>query len=200
MDYIGPDTEQAGWRDLFQLLHGYEGDRWFEDVIWPWINRHPEAILELREIGQPDRRHARIRVHPGQYGALEGMYALSRVLDVRIAAFQPVNDDPRLLNWSTGRPWWTGRLPDRSALSTLAAAAGWTRVAEDDFRPFFHEIVAVEPAEDPNAHPELVAEVWPGFLAGSLMLVRAGVVARRGRRHGSAGRFQVQDVLGLVAA
>jgi hypothetical protein len=180
MDYIGPDTEQARWRELFEVLHGYEGDRWSDEVIGPWIDRHPETVRELREIGQPDCRHARPRAHPGHYGPLEGMYALSRVLDVLIAAFQPVNDDPALLDWTTGRPWWTGGLPDRSALPALATAAGWARVAEDDFRPFFHEIVAVEPAEDPDADPELVTEVWPGFMAGSMMLVRAGVVVRAG--------------------
>jgi hypothetical protein len=77
-------------------------------------------------------------------------------------------------------PCWTGPLPDRSALPALAAAAGWARVSEDDFCPFFHEIVAAEPAGDPDAGPELLAEVWPGFTAGSLMLVRAGVVVRGG--------------------
>jgi hypothetical protein len=75
------------------------------------------------------------------------MYALGRVLDVLIAPFQPVNDDPALLNWVTGRPWWTGRLPDRSALPALAAAIGCVRISEDEFHPFFHVIVTVEPAE-----------------------------------------------------
>jgi hypothetical protein len=180
MDYIGPDTEQPWWRDLFKVLHGYEGDQWAEEVIWPWTDRHSDTIRELRDIGQPECRRARIRSHPGQYSPLEGMYALSRVLDVLIAPFQPVNDDPALLNWVTGQPWWTGRLPDRPALPALAAAVGCVWISEDDFCPFFHEIVAVEPAEDPDVGPELVTEVWPGFMVGSLMLVRAGVVVRAG--------------------
>jgi hypothetical protein len=46
--------------------------------------------------------------------------------------------------------------------------------------PFFDEIVRVEPAEDPDARAELVSEFWPGFMVGSLMLVRPGVVVRAG--------------------
>jgi hypothetical protein len=68
------------------------------------------------------------------------------VLDVLIAPFQPVNDDPELLNWVTGQPWWTGRLAGRPALPVLAAAAGWTRISGDAFCPFFHEIVTVSPS------------------------------------------------------
>jgi len=30
---------------------------------------------------------------------------MSRVLDVLIAPFQPVSDDPALLNWVTHKPW-----------------------------------------------------------------------------------------------
>jgi hypothetical protein len=179
-EYIGPDTEQWWWRDLFEDLLEYAGDRWTEEAILPWIDRHKETVRELSEIGRPEGRHARIRSHPGKYTPLEALYALGRILDVLIAPFQPVNDDPALLDWGTGRPWWTGRLPDRSALPALAAAGGWTRIGEDAFCPFFHEIVTVEPAEDPDAGPELVTEVWPGFMAGSMMLVRAGVVVRAG--------------------
>lgn len=182
MDYIGPDTDQWRWRDVYWEMHDYEGSQWAADVIEPWIDRHPEVVRELRAIGQPECRRSRIRQYPHEYSPLKGMYALSRVLDVLIAPFQPASDDPALLSWVTGQPWWTGRLPDRKALPALAAAAGWTPVGEDRFRPFFHEIVTVEPADDPDAAPELVTEVWPGFMAGSMMLVRAGVVVRAGAR------------------
>jgi hypothetical protein len=64
MDYIGPDTEQAWWRDLFEELRVYEGDQWAEEVIWPWTDSHPAVIRELRDLGQPDARRARMRSHP----------------------------------------------------------------------------------------------------------------------------------------
>jgi hypothetical protein len=102
------------------------------------------------------------------------------VLDVLISPFQPVDNDPKLLNWVSNKPWWTGRLPNELALPALAAAVGAVRVAEDSFCPFFHEIVAVEPAEDPDSSPEPVGEVWPGYLAGAMLLVRAGFVVHAG--------------------
>jgi len=105
---------------------------------------------------------------------------MSRVLDVLIAPFQPVSDDPALLNWVTHKPWWTGRLASEQALPALAAAVRAVRIAEDRFSPFFHEIVAVDSADDPDSPPQLVSEVWPGYLAGALLLVRAGVVVRAG--------------------
>jgi hypothetical protein len=71
-------------------------------------------------------------------------------------------------------------LPDTEALLALAAAIDGTLIARERFHPFFHEIVAVSPADDPDAGPELVDEVWPGFLVNSLLLVRAGVVVRAG--------------------
>lgn len=179
-DDIGPDTGQWRWRELFDALHEYQGDQWAGEVTGPWADRHLDVIRELRAIGEPECRRARIRSSPDCYSPLQGIYALSRVLDVLIAPFQPVNGDPALLNWVTGRPWWTGRLPDQSVLPALAATAGWTRISEDGFCPFFHEIVAVEPASDPDARPELVREVWPGYLTGSLLLVRSGVVVRAG--------------------
>jgi hypothetical protein len=38
------------------------------------------------------------------------------VLDVLIAPLQPVSNDLAVLNWVTGKPWWTGRLADLTAL------------------------------------------------------------------------------------
>jgi hypothetical protein len=180
MNEIGPETHQMLWRDLLGALDAYRGDLWSDHLILPWASRHFEVLEELREIGKPEYRQARVVPGPDRRTALEGMYALSRVLDVLIAPYQPVNDDPALLNVVSGKPWWTGRLPDAEALLALAAAIDGTLIAQEHFHPFFHEIVAVLPADDPDAPPELIDEVWPGFLVNSLLLVRAGVVVRAG--------------------
>jgi hypothetical protein len=180
MDQIGPDTEQMKWRDLFGALQAYQGDWWSDELILPWASSHFEVLEELRAIGQPQYHQARVGPGTDRRTALEGLYALSRVLDVLIAPYQPVNDDPALLNSVSGKPWWTGRLPDTEALLALAAAIDGTQIAEERFHPFFHEIVAVQPDSDPDAGPVLVDEVWPGFLVNSLLLVRAGVVVRAG--------------------
>ncbi|HEY2508729.1 MAG TPA: hypothetical protein VGI58_19605 [Streptosporangiaceae bacterium] len=116
----------------------------------------------------------------GDYSALEGLYGLGRILDVLAAPYQQANADPALLSWINGKPWWTGRLPSQDALPALARAIGAIRISEQRFHPFFHEISAVEAVGDPQAPIELVAEVWPGYLVGGMLLARAGVIVRAG--------------------
>jgi len=179
---IGPGTEQWQWRGLFWDLMEYQGDDWAGEVIGPWTQQHPDVIAELHAIGAPDNHRARVTWRRGDYSALEGLYGLSRVLNVLAAPYQPANPDPALLSWINGKPWWTGRIPDQDALPAFAAAIGAARIGEDNFHPFFHEITAVQPANDPDAPVELIAEAWPGYLADSLLLARAGVIVRAGTR------------------
>lgn len=179
---IGPGTDQWQWRGLFEALLDYRGDDWADEVIGPWAQQHPDVIAELHAIGAPRNHRARVTWRRGDYSALEGLYALGRVLDVLAAPFQQVNPDPALLSWISGEPWWTGRIPDRGALPAFAAAVGAARIGEENFHPFFHEITAVELASEPDAPVELVAEVCPGYLAGGLLLSRAGVIVRAGAR------------------
>jgi hypothetical protein len=177
---IGPGTGQWQWRGLFEELLAYEGDDWAGDVIDPWAQQHPDVIGELHAIGAPSNHGARVAWRRGDYSALEGLYVLGRVLDVLASPYQPVNQDPALLSWISGTPWWTGRIPGQGALPAFAEAIGVARISEEKFHPFFHEISAVEPASDPHAPVELVAEVWPGYLADSLLLARSGVIVRAG--------------------
>ena len=88
MDEIGPDSDQMRWRDLFGALQAYRGDRWSDDLILPWASRYFEVLEELRAIGQPEYHRARVAPGSGRGTALEGLYALSRVLDVLIALTQ----------------------------------------------------------------------------------------------------------------
>jgi hypothetical protein len=71
--YIGPDTNQFAWRDLYYDLLDYEGDRWPEQVIWPWADGNSATIRELHEIGRPECRMARIRQSPGQVQSPRGL-------------------------------------------------------------------------------------------------------------------------------
>jgi hypothetical protein len=104
--------------------------------------------------------------------------ALSRVLQLLAAPLQP-GDGPE----HTG---YDGPLPERSAYVRFAAAIGLTPIGEDAFHPFFHEIVAVEQADDPDEPITLLDEVWPGYLLGSLLMQRAGVRVRAGAGHAVA--------------
>jgi hypothetical protein len=112
------------------------------------------------------------------YTPLQALYALTRVLDVLIAPFQQVPQQPE----HGEAPGWTGRLPDESALGTFCREIGGVEITEEAFHPFFHEIVAVQAADDPDQPPVLVREQWPGFLVGSLLLARAGVTVQAGAR------------------
>jgi hypothetical protein len=116
----GRGTVQWQWRGLFQDLLAYDGDDWAGEVISPWAQQHPDVTAELHAIGAPGSHRTRVTRRPGEYSALEGLYALGRVLDVLAAPYQPVNQDPALLNWIDGRPWWTGRIPGQDALKAFA--------------------------------------------------------------------------------
>src|SRR4051794_33620598 len=64
---------------------------------------------------------------------------------------------------------------------------GLSRIAEDAFHPFFHEIADLVPADDPDERVTLLDELWPGYLLGSLLVRRAGVRVRAGAAHAAAG-------------
>ncbi|MBV1850069.1 hypothetical protein [Catellatospora tritici] len=174
------DTNLWEFRNLVLDLRDEAPHGFGDDRLLPWLDEHPEVLAELRELGQPDNHRRRI---PRGDHVLHGLYALSRLVDILIAPYQPGNDDPDLLSWTTKGPWWGGPVPSVGAWTSFHAALGATPIAEDGFHPFFHEIVEVIPDEDPDARPVLVEEVWPGALLGGLVLVRGGVVVRAGGRH-----------------
>ncbi len=173
------------WRALYQHLLEYRGDAWADEVLLPWVEAHPRPVRDLRRIGQPEAMNVAVPNDHDNYTPLQALYVLSRVLDVLIAPFQPEGalplDGPRGASSEVPSPW-TGGVPDHGAYEAFCSALGCAKVSQQRFHPFFHEIVAVQPADDPREPPSLVAEQWPGFLAGSLMLARAGVTVRAGSR------------------
>jgi hypothetical protein len=58
---------------------------------------------------------------------------------------------------------------------------GFDVVTASGFHPFFHEIVAVEAAADPDAACEITSTIWPCLFWGRLLFSRAGVTVRAGR-------------------
>ncbi|WP_062437326.1 hypothetical protein [Herbidospora daliensis] len=86
-----------------------------------------------------------------------------------------------------------GRVIDRlladhlDAYPAFCATLGAERITHPDFHPFFHEVAEVRQSSDPGEPPEIVQERWPGFLLGSLLVSRAGVVVTAGERHLVAG-------------
>ena len=154
---------------------------WGGDVLLPWLEQRPEVLAGLREHGRPGS-HAQ-RIPWEDTVVLPGLYALSRLVDILISPHQPVDDSPALLSWTTDKPWWSGPVPDKDAWPLFARVIGATPIAQDAFHPFFHEIVQVEPADDPDEPPRVVAEHWTGQLLDTLLLVRSGVTVRAGASH-----------------
>ncbi|NUT33247.1 MAG: hypothetical protein HOV79_09250 [Hamadaea sp.] len=176
-------TDSSLWRfrDLVLDVRDTAQPGFGGEVLLPWLERHPEVVAELRDVGRPES-HA--RVVGRDECLLEGLYAVSRLVDILVAPHQPVNGDPAVLSWlSPGHPWWVGPLPSVAAWSSFCGAIGAIAIAEDSFHPFFHEIVAVTPAEDPAQPPTLIDQLWPGALIGGLVLARAGVTVRAGADH-----------------
>ncbi|WP_433375762.1 hypothetical protein ACQPZX_06570 [Actinoplanes sp. CA-142083] len=96
------------------------------------------------------------------------LYAISRAAELLVVSSQPSAER---------RP-----LPPADYRRFITAIGGVVPRA-DAFHPFFHEIVAVEPADDPDAAPELVREWWPPCMAGSMMSLWGGVTVRGGAHH-----------------
>lgn len=62
-------------------------------------------------------------------------------------------------------------------------ALGLRDASTVNFHPFFHEIVAVEPADDNDQPITLVRQHWPPLMLGSMMLSRGGVTVSGGQNH-----------------
>ncbi len=171
------------FRDLFDEALSYRGKRLAEEILLPWVEANPEAVEALHEIGQPESHQVRVIQRPGHYSFAEMLYPLGRLLDFLSGPMQPASEEP--LSTSLDRLWppWSGFWPAPEDLAAFMAALGCSRIVEPVFHPFFHEVVAVESASDPGQQPVLVTELWPGHLAGSMLLLRAGVVVRAGADH-----------------
>lgn len=171
-----PETSLWQLRSLVLRLRDDAPVGWGAAELVPWVEQRPELVGELHGLGGPGAHRRRVGDE-----VRWGLYALSRLVDIVIGPYQPAGDGPGLVAWTTGEPWWSGPAASASAWPALCSVLGATVVAEDRFHPFFHEVVAVEPAADPDEPPSLVAEHWPGALIGGLLPVRAGVTVRAGR-------------------
>jgi hypothetical protein len=170
------DTALGDFRELVLRLRDEASAGWGAEELAPWIEQRPEVVAEVHRLGLAESAQIPLDDEVGW-----GLYALGRLVDIVISPAQPHNDDPELLNWTTGKPWWAGPAPAASAWEALRIGLRCTDVAEDQFHPFFHEIVAVETADDPDETVSLTAEHWAGAFVGTLLLVRAGVTVRAGR-------------------
>lgn len=178
------------FRELFGSISIYEGLKSeglsiYENTLLPWQSQALEAMSVLKSYGSVEAIYW-TKDHPDPcsggdpqryYTCLEHLYALSRVSDLLLLAFEPVRNP-----WSNyGEPeevWLPPiRLDERNE---WLRSLGMQRADQPTFHPFYHEIVEVEQAPDSDEPISLVETLWPGFLLGHMLFCRAGVRVRGG--------------------
>ncbi|MFF7984521.1 hypothetical protein ACFZDK_36325 [Streptomyces sp. NPDC007901] len=168
---LGTDGPPDG-RGLFEAVYAHEGPGVNGAVIEPWLGRFGDeyrariaSAVRSAVLAEPDRE------------ALWELYALSRVSDILLLAFQP-----------PGRRPWDGPEQAPDEYLGLFTRLGMVPFAESAvFDPFLHEIVEVEQAADPDEPIAVTAVVWPGLWLGPVLFSRAGVRVRAGTRHAERG-------------
>ncbi|GII52655.1 hypothetical protein Pth03_10440 [Planotetraspora thailandica] len=168
------------WRALYMRLLDHEGPG-LTGRLRRWLDEHAQYVEDVREWGHAGKHLVSLGEHPepDHYSPLEQLYHLSRVLDLLILRYQ----DPPADSASAADEF----LPPTDAYPAFCDSLGAERIAVHEFHPFFHEIIEVRQADDPDEPPSVVEERWPGHLVGAMLLMRAGVVVRAGSKHLVAG-------------
>lgn len=162
-------SDQQPYRQLHDEMLEYEGDALFDDVLQPW----------LRTQDGERRWLAGLRGRRGDPVPAMGpedswrLYALSRILQLLQLSLAP----------RTLREGWDVAPVSRDELARFMDALGLQAVECPGFHPFYHEIVTVDQAPEEDAAPVVETELWPGCTLGPLLVSRAGVRVRAGRRH-----------------
>lgn len=143
----------VGFRELREAILDYEGARLYDEVLDPWIPKAKIAMAALAHLAPAAAMSLRA---DAIRDSLWNLFALSVVID---------------------------HLIDAQELARFMEAIGASRIRESAFHPFWHEIVEVEEATNQAQPPAILREVWPGFVLGDLMLVRAGVRVSAGSDH-----------------
>ncbi|WP_406437814.1 hypothetical protein OHB14_57410 [Streptomyces sp. NBC_01613] len=166
-------------RLLYQALRDHTGPDPYTAAVEPWLRRaeieyrsvlaEGVGLLARTAVDGPDERCGDL---------LWELYALSRVSDVLLLAFQPPADKDE--------PWSSAVTMDQYL--ELFGRLGMTSFEETGvFDPFLHEIVEVKQAQDPDEPIRVTGVVWPGLWLGDLLFSRAGVRVRAGVRHAERG-------------
>ncbi|SUD49357.1 Uncharacterised protein [Nocardia otitidiscaviarum] len=138
-------------------------DGWGASEFAPWFEQRPQLRAALHECGAPDAH--RSPIPPERRWQL---YGVSRLVDILLVPHQPHYMESAYL----------GAAP--TAWSDFTAMIGAVPISENEFHPFFHEIVDVIVADDPREPVTIAQQHWPGAFLGNLLLVRSGVTVRAG--------------------
>jgi hypothetical protein len=162
-------SDQQPYRRLHDEMLDYDGDALYDDLLAPWLR---EQDGERRWLDEFRGRKGRPvpTISPEESWRL---YALSRIVQLLQLSFAP----------RTREEGWNMAPVDRDQFARFMGALGLEAIDRGAFHPFYHEIVTVDQAPDDDAPREIVDVVWPGYALGPLLVSRAGVRVRTGRRH-----------------
>lgn len=174
------------FRSLFHRLVEYEGADAYHEVLLPWQPQAAVTMSVLQSYGsaeailwnkeQPDTC---CEGDHNYYSCLEHLYALSRVSDMLLLPFQPVRN-PTTFPMAAYSEGWVPSIHLEERNEWLRSL-GMQQADQPTFHPFYHEIVDVDQATDPDEPITLVETLWPAFLLGHMLFCRAGVRVRGGQ-------------------
>ena len=162
------DSYDPMWefRMLYDDVLSYEGAALYPDFLVPWLERNGAAREWLNHFAQRQGSP----IPPALEGELHALYAINRMNDLLLGAFQPAT----VTEW----PELPISLDQYVAFMT---GLGFEVAAAAAFSPFYHEIVEVTPLDEDEASVELTDIVWPCLMLGNMLFSRAGVKVRAGR-------------------
>ncbi|MYT30265.1 MULTISPECIES: hypothetical protein [unclassified Streptomyces] len=168
-------------RELYEALAWYEQREPYETIVVPWLHQVQGRYRTwLATAAEDSSWWTETRREPDGRELMWELYALYRVSDLLLLAFQPPSDEPCAPD---PRPL----LSEREYVD-LFTSLGMTPFEDSDaFDPFLHEIVEVEQADDPQAPIEIAEVLWPGLTLGQLLFSRAGVRIHAGVEHAQRG-------------
>lgn len=170
----------GSFASLYFAILEHEGPQdLYDAVLLPWQETAATIMDYLAPYGSADAIQWRQPTTGGEaqdefQAALWELYALSRVSDLLLLPFQ--SHDPAFSNWA-------GPSITADERQRYLGSLGLTAIDQAAFCPFFHEVAEVEQAPDDDEPISVLEERWPGFMLGQLLICRAGVRVRGGRRH-----------------
>ncbi|MFC9627024.1 hypothetical protein ACFTXM_46095 [Streptomyces sp. NPDC056930] len=180
--------DEVDARELYKALCDHDGADAHDVVVAPWLARARGDYRALLATAAGDGAWWSGEGPQGSGYLLQELYALSRVSDLLLLAFQPPADEVPEWPWAHRHgPPDQGPVLSRHEYLDLFTALGMTPFDDTVFDPFLHEIVDVEQVDDPHTPIRITQVVWPGLMLGQLLFSRAGVRVRAGADHAQRG-------------
>jgi hypothetical protein len=163
-------SSQWPWVELFRTLHDYKGADAYSDLLEPWPKQHADECHWIAAFC----RRTEGRWNAANDEDLCRLYAAFRVASTLLLRFQVGRAD--------GTDY-RGPAICVEGYQFFWEALGFRVPEVSGFHPFFHEIVGVEQAPLAGTPIQIVRQVWPPIMLGSMMFCRGGSIVSGGTAH-----------------